>query len=102
MAQSNYNIVMQKTKLLLLNILCLLLAMTASAQPICKVRIFGTENGLPASVVSGITQSSDNLIWITTWNGLSCYDGYRFTTFRNLPGHDSQLTTNHLINVMPA
>ena len=72
------------------------------AQPICKVRTFGTENGLPASIISGITQSTDNLIWITTSNGLSCYDGYRFTTFRNIPGHDSQLTTNHLISVMPA
>ncbi len=74
----------------------------ADSQPICKIRTFGTENGLPASVVSGITQSTDNLIWIATWNGLSCYDGYRFTTFRNIPGHDSHLTTNHLISVMPA
>ena len=80
----------------------LYVATYVGAQPICKVRTFSTENGLPASVISGITQSSDNLIWITTWNGLSCYDGYRFTTFRNLPGHDSQLTTNHLINVMPS
>ena len=72
------------------------------AQPICKVRTFGTENGLPASVVSGITQSTDNLIWIATWNGLSCFDGYCFSTFRNIPGVDSQLTTNHLISVMPA
>lgn len=76
--------------------------MATKAQPICKVRTFGTENGLPASIVSGITQSTDNLIWIATWNGLSCYDGYRFTTFRNIPGHDSALTTNHLISVMPA
>ena len=77
-------------------------AVALLAQPICKVRTFSTENGLPASIISGITQSTDNLIWITTWNGLSCYDGYRFTTFRNIPGHDSQLTTNHLISVMPA
>ncbi len=83
---------------LLLAISC----MVALSQPICKIRTFGTENGLPASVVSGITQSTDNLLWITTWNGLSCYDGYRFTTFRNIPGHDSHLTTNHLISVMPA
>lgn len=79
-----------------------LFSLWADSQPICKIRTFGTENGLPASVVSGITQSTDNLIWIATWNGLSCYDGYRFTTFRNIPGHDSHLTTNHLISVMPA
>ncbi len=78
------------------------LALAGWAQPLCKVRTFGTGNGLPASVVSGIAQSTDNLVWLATWNGLSCFDGYRFTTFRNIPGHDSQLTTNHLISVMPA
>lgn len=79
-----------------------LIPLLVSSQPICKVRTFGTGNGLPASVVSGIAQSTDNLVWLATWNGLSCFDGYRFTTFRNIPGHDSQLTTNHLISVMPA
>ena len=93
---------MQKYKILYLFIAFAMFPLFAFSQPICKVRIFGTENGLPASVISGMTQSTDNLIWITTWNGLSCYDGYRFTTFRNIPGHDSQLTTNHLISVMPA
>ena len=62
------------------------LALAGWAQPLCKVRTFGTGNGLPASVVSGIAQSTDNLIWLATWNGLSCFDGYRFTTFRNIPG----------------
>lgn len=94
---------MQKVIRLFFAALSLLCVVTyACAQPICKVRTFRTENGLPASVISGITQSADNLIWVTTWNGLSCYDGYRFTTFRNLPGHDSQLTTNHLVSVMPS
>ncbi len=91
-----------RTRILRTAVALLLSPILALAQPICKVRMFGTENGLPASVVSGMTQSADNLVWITTWNGLSCYDGYRFTTFRNIPGHDSQLTTNHLVSVMPA
>lgn len=93
---------MQRYNILKIIILLLFAPFAAFAQPICKVRTFGTENGLPASVVSGMTQSTDNLVWITTWNGLSCYDGYRFTTFRNIPGHDTQLTTNHLVSVMPA
>lgn len=86
----------------ILTFLFLLFSLLLAAHPLCKVRTFGTGNGLPASVVSGIAQSTDNLVWLTTWNGLSCFDGYRFTTFRNIPGHDSQLTTNHLISVMPA
>lgn len=93
---------MLSRKKIIIIIQLLVANMLISAQPICKVRIFGTENGLPASVVSGITQSTDNLVWIATWNGLSCFDGYRFTTFRNIPGHDSQLTTNHIMSVAPA
>lgn len=93
---------MQNVRNILILIHLLLASAVISAEPICRVRTFGAGNGLPASVVSGMTQSTDNLVWIATWNGLSCFDGYRFTTFRNIPGHDSQLTTNHLISVMPA
>ena len=71
---------------------------TVSAQPRCKVTLFGVENGLPAGITTAITQSTDNLIWMTSWNGLTCYDGYRFTTFRNYPGN-SMLPTNHLTYV---
>lgn len=92
-----------KLKIFTLSLLFLTFSLTTTiGQPICKVRTFGTENGLPASIVSGMTQSTDGLIWLTTWNGLSCFDGYRFTTFRNIPGRDSHLTTNHLVSVMPA
>ena len=70
---------MLSRKKIIIIIQLLVANMLISAQPICKVRIFGTENGLPASVVSGITQSTDNLMWIATWNGLSCFDGYRLS-----------------------
>lgn len=79
-------------------IIFLILILSYSAgysQPRCKVRIFGTEEGLPAGFLSGITQSTDNLLWITSWNGLTCFDGYHFTTFRNVPGKNL-LPTNHL------
>lgn len=65
------------------------------SQPRCKVHTYGTEDGLPAGFISGITQSTDNLLWITSWNGLTCFDGYRFTTFRNVPGKNL-LPTNHI------
>lgn len=79
----------------------LLLSLTtvmAMAQPRCKTRIFGTEEGLPAGVISGLVHSTDNLAWMISWNGLSCYDGYRFTTFRNVPGK-TVLPTNHLSHI---
>lgn len=70
----------------------------AAAQPRCNVRVFGTEDGLPAGVISGLVHSTDNLTWMVSWNGLSCYDGYRFTTFRNVPGN-TILPTNHLKDI---
>lgn len=70
----------------------------AAVQPRCKVRIFGTEDGLPAGVISGLVHSTDNLAWMISWNGLSCYDGYQFTTFRNVPGK-TVLPTNHLSHI---
>lgn len=75
-----------------------LISVAAMAQPRCKVRIFGTEDGLPAGVISGLVHSTDNLAWMISWNGLSCYDGYQFTTFRNVPGK-TVLPTNHLSHI---
>ena len=83
---------------LMLAVLLLFFSLAISAQPRCKVTLFGVENGLPAGITTSIAQSTDNLIWVTSWNGLSCYDGYRFTTFRNYPGKNL-LPTNHLIYV---
>lgn len=74
-------------------------ASLALAQPLCRVQTFTTENGLPASVVSNLAQTSDNLLWLSSWNGLSCYDGYRFTTFCNAPGNNMFLSSNHLLSV---
>lgn len=88
-------------------ILSALLALVSNATaqmspPRLRVHTFGVGDGLPASVVSGLAQSADNLLWLTTGNGLSCYDGYRFTTFRSLPYADQLLSTNHLTVVLPS
>lgn len=53
-----------------------------TAQPYCDVRTFSLYDGLTANIISRITQTSDDLMWFGTWNGLCYFDGYRFTTFR--------------------
>jgi len=86
-------------------LICILLtaiAHTTLAQPQCRTRLFSTEDGVPASVISGIRNSSDNILWLTSWNGLSCYDGYGFTTFGNSDEKSSLLPTNHLSRVESA
>lgn len=71
------------------------------SQPYCNTRTFNIKDGLAADVISGITQTKDHLLWIATWNGLCCYDGYKFTIFRDIPGRNEVLTTNRLLKIKP-
>ena len=52
------------------------------------------EGGLVSNAVSGIYQDDLGYLWITTWNGLSRYDGYHFYNYRT--GNASRI--NHLHN----
>lgn len=76
--------------------------MEADAHPLCRVRSFSVADGLPGSIVTGLAQTRDNLMWLTTHNGLSCYDGYRFTTFDDVASAHAVLTSNHLTQVLSA
>lgn len=77
-------------------------AVQSVAQPYCDVRQFSVRDGLAANVISGIQQTDDGLMWFATWNGLCCYDGYRFTTFRdNQLGSGEVLATNRISEIEP-
>lgn len=89
------------TKRLTTIIISLLLITTVWAQPYCTVRTFNIRDGLAANTISGIGQDSQQLMWFSTWNGLCCFDGYRFTTFRDIPGKNEVLTTNRLLMAVP-
>ncbi len=86
---------------------CLLLLLVSAvvqwllAQPFCTVRTFNIRDGLAANLISGMGQTSDGLMWVSTWNGLCCYDGYQFTTFRSMPGANEVLTSNRIIKIVP-
>lgn len=72
-----------------------------NAQPICSVRTFNIRDGLAANIISGIAQTNDDIMWFATWNGLCCYDGYKFTTFRNISRQQEVLSTNRLLLIKP-
>lgn len=84
-------------------ILCALtLATLCAAQPTVTQRTFTVHDGLAANVVSGMAQDSHGLMWIATWNGLCCYDGQQFTTFRGGPrGSDNALSSNRITMIQP-
>ena len=82
-----------------ITLLLLLSACWATAQPYSYVRTFNIRDGLAANNISNITQTPDGLMWFATWNGLCCYDGYRFTTYRGQVGSQEVLTSNRITNI---
>lgn len=88
------------------NILLLLLVINAcvmgNAQPYCTVKNFNLRDGLVSNTITGITQTPDQLMWISTWNGLCEYDGYRFQNLRDNTDNHRVLTTNRLLNIQPS
>ena len=85
----------------MLYLMTALLPVMSQSEPLkVQQRTFGIRDGLAANSISGMAQDSNGLMWIATWNGLCCYDGYRFTTFPgNRWGDDDALTTNRIAKV---
>lgn len=82
-------------------LLCLLLTgITAAAQPFTKVRTFGLADGLPSNNVSRIVPDHNNLMWLSTWNGLCFYDGYQFTSYRS-SDRGGTLSTHRIQDIAP-
>ena len=67
---------------LLAALLTLVVGTATMAQPACSVRTYNVHDGLASNLIAGLAQGEDDLMWIATWNGLCCYDGSRFTTFK--------------------
>lgn len=80
----------------LLTILTYCYALAAAGQEYCYIQTFNTRDGLPSNNISCMEQDSHGLMWIATWNGLCCYDGYRFTTFKTANDGSDKLTTNRI------
>lgn len=76
--------------------------LSMTARPYCDVRKFSIVDGLAANTISDMKQAPDGLMWFSTWNGLSYYDGYSFYTFRDVPGGEDVLSTNRIIAIYPS
>ena len=89
-------------KRLLLTALHLIIFVSLQAETTIAVHHFSVRDGLPANAITSVKQDSHGLIWIATWNGLCCYDGYQFTTFRSDPwGTDNALSTSRISAIQP-
>jgi ligand-binding sensor domain-containing protein len=56
-----------------------------SAQQL-SIRHYDVSDGLAHSHVSAMRQDAKGYLWIATWEGLSRFDGYRFTNYTQRDG----------------
>src|SRR5712691_4299111 len=58
------------------------------------VKHYSVEDGLAHSVVGAVYQDSKGFIWFGTADGLSRFDGYRFTNYGKADGLPSAVVTS--------
>lgn len=53
-----------------------------NAIPRFRFQVYSTKDGLPQKRISGILQDKKGFIWLSSWNGLSRFDGYSFSNYK--------------------
>jgi ligand-binding sensor domain-containing protein len=61
---------------------------------------YSVNDGLPHSDVSAISQDSKGFIWIGTYNGLTKFDGYTYTVYRNDRKKPKSISNNRAISLL--
>ena len=74
-------------------VLFLSLSLSHSAQQII-FKTYTVQDGLVANPVRHILQDSKGFIWIATWEGLSKYDGHKFTNYTTVNGLSHNLVND--------
>jgi signal transduction histidine kinase/ligand-binding sensor domain-containing protein/DNA-binding response OmpR family regulator len=59
-------------------------------------KLFTADNELSSSMINALYQDSNGIIWMATEDGLNCYDGAKFTSYRNDPDDPYSLANNHV------
>ncbi len=63
-------------------------------------RHLAVEDGLSQNTINCIYQDHFGFMWFGTQDGLNCYDGFNFTTYRSIPEDSSTLSHNWIWDVM--
>ncbi len=84
--------------LLALGVFCLRLTAVADELKLPNYfpRSWKTENGLPDNAVTAVVQTRDGYLWLSTYGGLTRFDGIHFTVFNSAgwPGLQSDRVTS--------
>lgn len=79
----------------LLCLCCLLFAVCVARAERLPVRVYTTADGLSSSAVNWVTHDSRGFLWFGTRDGLSRFDGQKFTTYR--VGRDASPSITQII-----
>lgn len=75
-------------------------AVALASDDIARINHFDERDGFTESYVTCVIQDKEGFIWVSSWNGLSLYDGYRFVTFKGRPGDGCPLETNRINSIV--
>ncbi len=59
--------------------------------------VWTTANGLPQNTITGVAQTPDGYLWLSTFDGLARFDGVRFTIFDK--GNTKGIINNRFANI---
>jgi ligand-binding sensor domain-containing protein/two-component sensor histidine kinase len=75
-------------------LLWLFLLLTPAQAQQLSIRHYDVSDGLAHSHVSAMYQDSKGYLWLATWEGLSRFDGYRFTNYSERDGLGDPIINN--------
>lgn len=81
----------------LLLIACGLLMVASARATYVDIHHFGEREGLMQCLVTDVMQDRTGYIWLSSWDGLSRYDGYRFVNYKAQPGDGCPLRSNRIL-----
>ena len=67
-----------------------------SPLPTPQFRRYGTQDGLPSSVVYAVAQDHDGAIWFGTKGGIARFDGLHLKIFRHIENDPNSLYQNEI------
>ncbi|MFV0471497.1 MAG: two-component regulator propeller domain-containing protein [Paludibacteraceae bacterium] len=73
---------MNKLVSILLLFVSLFCQIALQAEPLCHIRHYSTEDGIPQYNIMDMLQDDKGYIWLATWDGLSKFDGYEFKNYK--------------------
>ncbi|SHL55960.1 Two component regulator propeller [Flavobacterium flevense] len=59
----------------------------------------GIENGLANNAVTSVYKDKRGLMWFGTYDGISRFDGYNFSNYRNEPNDPNSLINNRIVSI---